>query len=130
MTLTVRFMLVFLVLLFGAAGLAHFTHADMFLKVMPDYLPAHLLLIHISGVCELIIATGLCIRGLRQYAAYGAIALLIAVFPAHIQSVLHPEAVDHVPVWVLWARMPFQLVFGYFAWCVAHAGKTKSEFRS
>jgi uncharacterized membrane protein len=55
---------------------------------------------------------------LRRAAAWGLIALLIAVFPANVYM-----ALDHVqvtanplPVWLLWARLPLQFVL---IWWVA-----------
>ena len=40
------------------------------------------------------------------------IALLIAVFPANIYAAVH--GAGSIPPWILWARLPFQIVF--IAW--------------
>lgn len=83
---------------------------------------------YISGIAEIAGGIGLLIPRLRRAAGWGLIALLIAVFPAHIQTALHPEQYAHfgVPGWVFWARMPFQLVFIGWVWLVALRQKSTS----
>ena len=56
------------------------------------------------------------ISRLQRPAAWGLGALLIAVFPANINMAINeiPFGDQPVPVWLLWARLPFQAVF--IAW--------------
>ena len=74
----------FLAILFIAAGALHFLIPQLYLRIMPPYLPAHLLLVQISGAAEVLGGIGLLIPTTRQAASWGLVALLIAVMPANI----------------------------------------------
>ena len=104
-------------------GVAHFTSADAFVSIMPPYLPAHLLLVHVSGVAEIGGGVGLLIPRLRRAAGWGLIALYLAVFPANIHMALNDVPLNgvHAPSWALWLRLPLQAVFIAWAWWVALA---------
>lgn len=96
-------------------GILHFTHVDFFLAMMPPYLPLHLELVWASGVFEILGGLGLLVPKTRRFASFGIMALLLAVYPANIHMMLHPDQFAHLgPEWVLYARMPFQFVF--MAW--------------
>jgi len=43
-----------------------------------------------------------------RYAAWGIIALLIAVFPANIHMATHPELYSQISPIALWLRLPLQ----------------------
>jgi uncharacterized membrane protein len=103
-------------------GVLHFTHAEVFASVVPSYLPAPTLLAYLSGACEIALGLGLCLERTRVLAAWGLIALYIAVFPANLHMALHPDvALPGIPTHMrpsalgLWIRLPFQLVFLYWA---------------
>jgi len=100
-----------------AIGILHFVRPVPFVRIVPNYLPAPLALVYISGFFEVLGGIGLLIPDLRASAAWGLIALYIAVFPANIYMLTHnislkPE--QPIPRWILWARLPFQLLF--IAW--------------
>jgi uncharacterized membrane protein len=97
---------------FVAAGVNHFIVPRFYLAIMPPSLPAPLALIYISGVAEILGGLGVLVPRVRRLAAWGLIALLIAVFPANLYAAFH--GFGSIPAWVLWARLPFQLVF--IAW--------------
>lgn len=50
-------------------------------------------------------------RPVRRLAAWGLIALLLAVFPANLNVALNGWPAVNLPQWVLWLRLPLQLVF-------------------
>ncbi len=100
--------------LFVAAGVNHFVKPDFYVKIMPPYLPWHYELVLISGVFEILGGIGLLIPYLTVPAAWGLIALLVAVFPANLHMALHPEQFPDLPPVVLWARLPLQGVL--IAW--------------
>jgi uncharacterized membrane protein len=54
------------------------------------------------------------ITPLQRAAAWGLIALLVAVFPANIHMVLQGGEAYRIPGWILWARLPMQFLF--IAW--------------
>jgi uncharacterized membrane protein len=97
---------------FVVAGLNHFRDPAIYLSIMPPYLPWPRGLVLISGLAEALGGAGLLVPGLRRAAAWGLIALLVAVFPANIQMLI--QGFHGLPAWVLWARLPFQVVF--IAW--------------
>ena len=70
--------------MFIFAGVSHFAAPDTFLKMMPDFLPAHLALVYLSGIFEIAGRAGLLIPRFQRLAAWGLVALLIAVLPANI----------------------------------------------
>src|ERR1700722_12674716 len=77
---------------FITAGILHFTKTAFYLKIMPPYVPWHLAMVRISGVCEILGGLGLLIPQTRRAAAWGLVALLIAVFPANLYMVTDPLA--------------------------------------
>lgn len=100
------------------AGANHFYNPAPYLGMMPEVLPAHEALVYISGVAEIAGGLGLILPATRKLAAWGLIALLIAVFPANINMAVNdlPLGNDPVPTWALWARLPLQLVAIAWAW--------------
>lgn len=102
------------------AGLNHFRSAGVYVGMMPSWLPAHEALVYISGVFEILGGLGLILPATRRFAAYGLIALLVAVFPANLNMALNhlPLGDTPVPDWALWARLPLQGVLIAWAWYV------------
>jgi uncharacterized membrane protein len=103
---------------FIVAGTFHFLKRDLYLQIIPPYLPSPALLVAISGAAEIAGGIGLLISPLRYAAGWGLIVLLIAVFPANIDMLQHPGNFQ-VATWILWARLPFQGVFILWVWLVA-----------
>lgn len=97
-----------------AAGIVHFARPEPFVKIVPDWLPAHRALVLVSGFFEILGGVGLQIPRLRKPAAWGLVALYIAVFPANVNMAVHKIWVDN-PV-ILWGRLPFQAVLIAWAW--------------
>ena len=101
------------------AGALHFVNPDFYMKIMPLYLPFHLALVYLSGLVEILLGIGLIYRPMRQYAAWGIIALLIAVFPANIFLAFNEgaqEAIGTNQLEALWIRFPIQLLLIIIAW--------------
>lgn len=105
-----------LALLFIGAGVMHFVFPRAYVGIMPAMLPAPLLLVQVSGVAEILGGVGLLIPLTRTLAAWGLVALLIAVLPANLNMAIHPGQFASTPVWVLWARIPLQLPLIWWAW--------------
>lgn len=97
--------------LFVAAGVNHFRDPQFYVKIMPPYLPWHYELVLISGVFEVLGGIGLLIPQFRIAAAWGLIALLVAVFPANLHMALNPQDYPRFPPAVLWGRLPLQAIF-------------------
>lgn len=97
---------------FVVVGVLHFINPSPFVSIMPEYLPWHLELVYLSGVFEILGGLGLIIPMTRRYAAWGLVALLIAVYPANINMLVNDIYLDDMPHerWLLWARMPLQFL--------------------
>jgi uncharacterized membrane protein len=108
--------------LFGAsfiiAGLNHFFMTGFYVSIVPPYLPWPLALVIISGLAEIGLGALLLVQRWSALAAWGLIALLIAVFPANLHMALHPELYPWAPVTLLWLRLPLQAVL--IAWAYWH----------
>jgi uncharacterized membrane protein len=102
--------------LYIGAGLAHFACTSLFAGAVPDYLPAHRQIVLISGAAEIAAGLGLLFRPTRSLAAWGLMALLVAVFPANLWMAQHPQQFPGIPPWVLWLRLPLQLPLIAWAW--------------
>jgi uncharacterized membrane protein len=92
-------------------GVDHFVAPDFFVRIVPRMLPAPLVLVWISGFFEALGGVGLLIPRVRRAAGIGLVLLYIAVFPANINMCLHPELGGSIPLWALWLRLPFQVLF-------------------
>jgi uncharacterized membrane protein len=109
-------LLYFMSLLYFAAGIYHFVNPKMYMKIMPSYIPFHLPLVYISGLCEIIVAILLIPESTRSLGAWLTIALLTAVFPANIQMLINFRKKQHPGLWVAVVRLPFQFLLIYWAW--------------
>ncbi len=98
------------------AGVGHFVATRMYMGIMPDYLPAHRELVLLSGVAEIAGGVGVLVPRTQRAAAWGLVALLIAVMPANVWMVQHPERYPGIPVWAMWVRLPLQGVLILWAW--------------
>jgi uncharacterized membrane protein len=112
-------------LLYLAAGINHFVHPEFYVKIMPPYLPWHLELVYLSGVAEILLGGLVLIPRTRSLAAWGVIALLIAVFPANLHMVFHSEDFASIPPALLWLRLPLQGVL--IAWAYWYTGHRRNQ---
>ena len=113
--------------LFGAffvvAGVTHFTNRDFFTSIVPPYLPWPELLVYVSGVAEIALGVLLMVPATTRIAAWGLIALLIAVFPANIHMAMNPQLYPDTPLAALLIRLPLQgLLIALAFWFTRGAG--------
>jgi uncharacterized membrane protein len=102
--------------LYIVAGTLHFVSTRMYMGIMPDYLPAHRELVLLSGAAEIAGGIGVLVPQTRRAAAWGLVVLLIAVMPANVWMVQHPERYPGMPLWAMWLRLPLQLPLIWWAW--------------
>jgi uncharacterized membrane protein len=100
------------------AGANHFIAPDTYVGMMPAVLPAPLALVYVSGVAEILGGLGLILVATRKPAAWGLVALFVAVFPANLNMALNHLQLgkSEIPSWALWARLPLQGVLIAWAW--------------
>ncbi len=105
------------------AGSLHFIKPAPYLRIMPPYIPSHAAMVLVSGAFEIVGGLGLIVPATRRAAAWGLVALLIAVFPANLYMAMHPldaGAVGIAPV-VRWGRLPLQaLLIWWLLWSTRH----------
>jgi uncharacterized membrane protein len=101
------------------AGINHFLNPGFYVAIMPPYLPWHLGLVNVSGIAEIVLGVAVLVPRLRRTAAWGLIALLVAVFPANVHVALNNVPMGNAEVgagiWN-WVRLPFQALFIAWAW--------------
>jgi uncharacterized membrane protein len=104
--------------LFFFTGTDHLLHPARYVAMIPPALPAPVALTYISGFFELAGAIGLLIPRTRRWAAWGLVALLVAIFPANIYVAFAGTTVEGLPAgrWYYWVRLPIQFIF--VAWAV------------
>lgn len=129
MSLVKRIFSVLLTLAMVLAGVSHFTMPATYVAIVPDYLPAPLALVYISGVAEILLGLAIQIPGLRRLAGFGLIALFIAVLPANINQAVHnlqPPGLEMSPTMV-WVRLPMQLVLIAWAYWMTRPDQTPAN---
>lgn len=94
------------------SGTLHFLQPEVFIKIVPDWLPAPRGLVLVSGAFEVAGGLGLLLPRTRRAAGWGLMALFAAVFPANVFMATHRIYTDNP--WILWGRLPFQVVL--IAW--------------
>jgi uncharacterized membrane protein len=114
------FGLAFAAVFYVAAGTLHFLKPEAYIRIMPPYIPWHVPLVIISGGFEVLGGVGLLVPQARRNAAWGLVALLIAVFPANIYMATNPidAGAASIPPVLRWGRLPLQLLLVWWLlWC-------------
>ena len=108
-------------ILFVAAGVFHFVKPEIYLRVMPRWLPAHRTLVALSGVTEIAAGALLLYGPTRALGAWLIVAQLVAFFAVHVDMLAHSEGTGRgLPRWALWVRLALQ--FGLIGWAWAYTG--------
>jgi len=101
------------------AGFMHLLSPDFFVAIIPEKLPNPEWLNVLAGLAEIVIGVYLLEPRTRVLAAWGAIALAIAVFPANVNMLIEnigPEGPGTGSPIANWIRLPFQALFILWAW--------------
>jgi uncharacterized membrane protein len=111
---------ILLAVLMVVAGVMHFVAPSAYERIVPRWLPAPRALVWLSGVFEVLGGIGLLVPETRPAAAWGLIALFIAVLPANVNMAVNRIGFGRKPgpAWLLWARLPLQAVL--IAWAYAY----------
>jgi uncharacterized membrane protein len=100
-------------------GLNHFINPEFYEAILPDFISADREVVYVSGVAEMVAALMTLYPRTRKPGGYFLIATLIAIFPANVHMAIHPERFPKLPEAGLWARLPLQALFVYWAYKVA-----------
>ena len=123
--LTINTMRVVLALIFIFGGINHFINPDLYLKIMPAFLPLPMFLNWSSGLLEVLGGIGLFFKPIRKAASILLNALLISFFIVHIDHLVNGvqfQAGIKIPTIFLWIRLTLQFGLIYWVWL---AGKQK-----
>ena len=111
------------------AGTMHFVNPKFFVKIVPPYLPLHYELVLVSGFFEVLLGVLLLIPRTLRLAAWGIVALLIAVFPANVYLYQHQDILPASQIIHL-LRLPLQAVFILWAYWHTTAAEKKHELEA
>lgn len=104
------------------AGVMHFVSPAFFDAIVPPWLPpGQRFWTYASGVAELVVGPLLVARPTRRKAAYAAISLLVAVYPANLYMAWDWRDRPVAEQLVAYGRLPFQFLFIWLAWLVARS---------
>ena len=113
-------------------GIAHFLSAKSFDAIVPHFLPGSARTwTYLSGVAELVIAVGLLAplsmkvggTSIRLLAAYAALLLFLAVYPANIKMAIDWRTRSLPSQLIAYGRLPLQFGLFYWAWGIIKALK-------
>ncbi|MEO0596125.1 MAG: DoxX family membrane protein [Chloroflexota bacterium] len=130
-TLGKKISVVGLGVVFIVAGLNHFINPNFYMDMMPPYLPAHLMLIYLSGVAEIVGGVAVLVAKWRKWAGYFLILVTLAVFPANIYMAQNAiQFADVAPAWALYLRLPLQFALIFWIYMTAiHSGENQKGKR-
>lgn len=116
---TFKILLWIYALFYMLAGFNHFISTTGYYAIMPEWLPAHKFLIHLSGILEMSFGIMLLFSNTRKLGAWLIMLMLIAFMPAHIYMIQKApfmlKSIEITP-FIAWMRIPFQAVFIWWAW--------------
>ncbi len=101
------------------AGFNHLLNPGFYLAIIPPGLADPAWLNVLSGLAEIVLGVFVLEPRVRVLAAWGLIALLIAVFPANVYMAMEnvgPDGPGTGAGAANWIRLPFQGVFILWAW--------------
>ena len=109
------FLLWVMALAYVLAGFNHLMNPDFYVAIMPPGLPNPEWLNVLSGLAEIVLGVFVLEPRVRVFAAWGIIALLIAVFPVNVYMALEnfgPEGPGTGSPFLHWGvRFPLQALF-------------------
>jgi uncharacterized membrane protein len=116
-----RLLLWLMALFYVIAGFNHLLNPDFYIAIIPPGLPEPAWLNLIAGLAEIVLGVFVLEPRTRVLAAWGLIALLIAVFPANVYVALENVGLPGGEpgtgnALVAWLRLPLQGVFVLWAW--------------
>lgn len=99
-----------LVVGFVVSGTVHLLRPQLYEPIMPRWVPRHREVIYGSGVAELVLAAAMVHPRTRRLAGYASAALLVGVFPAHVQMAQDAMRTSRTGFKAAaFARMPMQV---------------------
>ena len=98
------------------AGLFHFIKPKVYLRIIPNYLPYHKLIVYLSGFIEIILGICVCIPDLKNISIVFIILMLLVFLLVHVYMITNKKASAGLPLWLLILRIPIQFILIYWAY--------------
>lgn len=101
---SVRLMSIFYLI----AGFNHFINPDFYLPLIPPFFNYPEKINVLSGIAEIVLATGILFYPSRKYASYGIMIMLLAFIPSHVYFIQINSCIEDglcVPEWIGWFRL-------------------------
>jgi uncharacterized membrane protein len=106
-----------LAVMFVFTGIAHFTKVKHeMVRMVPRAFVRPMLMVYVTGVCELAGAAGLIEPRTRVIASVALIVMLVAMFPANIKAAREGLTISGKLATPLWLRAPMQVLFIGLLW--------------
>lgn len=102
--------------MYVVAGILHFVKTKMYMRIMPQYLPGHKMLVLLSGFAEILLGVALCFPSTKDAAIYGIILMLSIFLLVHFYMLSSEKAGAGLPQWILVLRIPLQFFLMWWAW--------------
>ncbi len=101
-----------------ATGIAHFTHTEQMIQMMPEIVFYKKEVVYFTGILELMASAGLLIPKLTKLASILLILFFIAVLPANIVGSMKQVSLGGMEKGVsyLYFRIPLQMLFILWAY--------------
>jgi len=105
----------------AGSGVVHLVKPEVYLPLMPDWVPAHREVIVWSGVAELACAAGMLFPPTRRLSGLASAALLTGVYVGNVKmAVDSAQGRSPVPKAAAYARLPMQFPMIWAAWKTGH----------
>lgn len=101
------------------AGINHFISPDIYIKLIPLYIPFRETANYTAGLAEILLGILLIPKSTRNIAAWGIILILITFILAHVYMIqMAPFYMGETLVtpFIAWIRLPLQGLLIYWAW--------------
>lgn len=108
-------------LVFCFTGLGHFVQTESMAQMLPPWIPFPLLLVHVTGVIELLLAAMILVRQWRRLTGILLILILFLLLPVNIYAALNRIGMgghEWGPIYLL-IRVPLQLILIGWIWWFA-----------
>ena len=95
---------------FAVSGTVHLAKPEVYLPLMPSWVPAHREIILASGVAEIACAAGLAVPATRRAAGWASVLLLLGVYPGNVKMAVdasHTRSTRFKAI--AYGRLPLQL---------------------
>ncbi len=125
MTRAKRILLWVMAVAYVLAGFNHLVNPEFYVAIIPPGLPNPEWLNVIAGLAEIVLGVFLLEPRVRSLAAWGIIALLIAIFPANVYVAVENVGIDGPGSGAgaaNWIRLPFQALLIAWAWWYTDSG--------